>query len=197
MKNIKSLILAAALLTSTAAHAAVETYTIDKGHSSTTFKVRHLMANVTGKFNDYDATINIDRANLVKSYVDFMIETASIDTDSEKRDKHLQSEDFFFVEKHPTISFKSTSVKATKQKDVYNVTGNFTMRGVTKRITLPVTVLGFGKDPWGNEKAGFEITTKVNRKDYGINWNKALDAGGVLLGDEVVVNINIEAVKKK
>jgi polyisoprenoid-binding protein YceI len=197
MKHIKSLVLATSLFAATTAFAASETYSVDKSHSSTTFKVRHLMANVTGKFNDYDATINIDRANLANSNVEFTIKAASIDTDSENRDKHLQSEDFFFVEKHPTITFKSTAVKATKEKDVYNVTGDFTMRGVTRRITLPVSVLGFGKDPWGNEKAGFEITTKLNRKDYDINWNKSLDAGGVLLGDDVVVNINLEAVKKK
>ena len=197
MKNIKSLVLAAALLTSTAAFAAVDTYSVDKSHSSTTFKVRHLMANVTGQFKDYSAAINIDRANLANSSVEFTINAASIDTGNADRDKHLQSEDFFFVEKNPTITFKSTAVKATKTKDLYNVTGDLTMRGVTRRVTLPVSVLGFGKDPWGNEKAGFEITTTLNRKDYGINWNKALDTGGVLLGEDVTVNINLEAVKKK
>ena len=197
MKSIKSLVLAAALLTSTAAFAAVDTYSVDKSHSSTTFKVRHLMANVTGQFKDYNAAINIDRANLANSTVEFTINAASIDTGNADRDKHLQSEDFFFVEKNPTITFKSTAVKATKTKDLYNVTGDLTMRGVTRRLTLPVSVLGFGKDPWGNEKAGFEITTTLNRKDYGINWNKALDTGGVLLGEDVIVNINLEAVKKK
>jgi polyisoprenoid-binding protein YceI len=170
-----------------------EIYTIDKSHSSTQFKVRHMMANVTGRFGDFDAAINLDRAKPANSSVEFTIQATSIDTGNEGRDKHLRTADFFDVEKFPTITFKSTSIKASGAKDVYDVTGNLTMHGVTKQVTLPVTFLGFGKDGRGTPKVGFEIETTVNRKDYGIVWNKTLDEGGVLLGEDVKVSINIEA----
>jgi polyisoprenoid-binding protein YceI len=171
-------------------------FSIDKAHSSVAFKVRHLMSNVTGNFNDFDAAINLNRENPTASTVEFTIKTASIDTNSEGRDKHLRSADFFDVEKFPMISFKSTAVAKGKAKDTYDVTGDFTMHGVTKSITLPVTFLGFGKNGRGMPLAGFEIETTVNRKDYGIVWNRNLDEGGVVLGDDVKVAINIEAVQR-
>ncbi len=152
--------------------------------------------NVGGKFRDFTGTINVDRVKPESSSVEFTIQVASIDTSEPKRDEHLKSPDFFDVAKQPTITFKSTSVKAAG-KDVYEVTGQLTMRGVTKTITLPVAFLGEGKDPWGNEKAGFEVQATLNRKDYGIVWNKTLDQGGVLLGDEVKVQISVEANKVK
>ena len=124
------------------------------------------------------------------------IQAASISTNEPKRDEHLKTPDFFDVANQPTITFKSTSVKPTG-KDTYEVTGNLTLRGVTKQIALPVTFLGEGKDPWGNEKMGFELETTLNRKDYGISWNKTLDQGGLLLGDEVKVQISVEANKAK
>ena len=195
MKKLQSIVLAATFAAA-AAHAA-DTYVVDKAHSEATFKVRHLMTNVTGKFSDLDGTINIDPARPAASSVTFTIKAASVDTGSADRDKHLRTEDFFNVEKTPDITFRSTSVKPTKTKNLYDVTGDLTIRGVTKRVTLPVTVLGFGKDPWGNEKAGFETHTTIHRKDYGVNWNKALDNGGVLVGDDVDVNVSIEAGKKK
>lgn len=170
-----------------------EVYTIDKSHSSTQFKVRHMMANFTGNFRDFDAAINLDRGKPSNSTVEFVIQAASIDTDNENRDKHLRSADFFDVEKFPTITFKSTAIKAGTSKDVYDVTGNLTMHGVTKQITLPVTFLGFGKDGRGTPKIGFEIETTLNRKDFGIVWNKSLDEGGILLGEDVKVTINLEA----
>ena len=174
---------------------AAETWTVDKAHSSVAFKVRHMMANTTGNFRDFDAVINVDRANLKNSNVQFTIQTTSIDTDSENRDKHLRSADFFDVEKFPTITFKSTSIAKGKGKDLYNVTGDFTMHGVTKRITLPVQYLGSTTTKRG-EVAGFEIETTLNRKDYGVIWNRNLDAGGVMLGDDVKVTINLEVNKK-
>ena len=173
-----------------------ETWVVDKSHSTTNFKIRHLMANFTGRFSDFDASVNIDRGNPTKSSVEFTIQAASIDTGNNNRDEHLRSPDFFDVAKYPTISFKSTAIKQTS-KDTYDVTGDFTMRGVTKRITIPVTHLGFGKDGRGNETAGFEIETVVNRKDYGVVWNRTLDEGGVVLGDDVKVSINLEVKKKK
>lgn len=173
-----------------------ESWTIDKSHSSAEFKVRHLMANVGGRFNDFDAVIHLDRTNASNSSVEFTIQATSIDTGNKNRDEHLRSPDFFDVAKFPTITFKSASIKE-RSKDLYDVTGDFTMHGVTKRITLPVQFLGFGRGPGGGEKAGFEINTIVNRKDYGVVWNRNLDEGGVLLGDEVKVTINLELNKKK
>jgi polyisoprenoid-binding protein YceI len=173
---------------------ATETFVVDKNHSTATFKVRHMMANVVGQFRDFNADVNIDRANPAKSSVDFTIQATSIDTGNANRDNHLRSGDFFDVEKFPTISFKSTAVTA-KSKTEFDVTGDLTMRGVTKRVTLPVTFLGFGKTAKG-EKAGFEIETTVNRKDYGVVWNRTLDEGGLLLGDDVKVSINLEMDKK-
>lgn len=186
---------AAPLLAQTAAPAK-ETWGLDKAHSNVTFKVRHMMSKVTGQFRDFDITLDIDRANPAASSVEFTIQTASIDTGNTNRDDHLRTPDFFDAAKFPTITFKSTSVRE-KSKNEYEVTGDFTMRGVTKRITLPVTFLGFLKDPRGNEKGGFEIETTVNRKDYDIVWNRNLDEGGVVLGDEVKISINLQVARKK
>jgi polyisoprenoid-binding protein YceI len=174
-----------------------DTYTIDKDHSEATFQVRHLVSKVSGKFDDFNGSINLDPKNPAGSSVEFRIKAASINTGVTDRDQHLRTPDFFDAAKYPEITFKSTSIKPSGKKDVYNVTGNLTMRGVTKQITLPVAFLGFIRDPWGNDKAGFSLTTTVNRKDYGINWNKALDNGGVLLGDDVDISINLEAQKVK
>jgi len=175
--------------------AAPEAWSVDKGHSTATFKIRHFTANVVGQFRDFDGSINIDRANPAKSSVEFTIQAKSIDTGSERRDNHLRGADFFDVEKFPTITFKSTSV-AARSKDVFDVTGDLTMHGVTRRVTLPVTFLGFMKHPRG-EKAGFEIETTLNRKDYGITWNRALDEGGFMLADDVKVTINLEMNKQQ
>ena len=190
--------IAAALFTALTAMPvlAAEVHTIDAGHSEVSFQVRHLVTQVRGNFNDYEGTINLDPANLEKSSVDFKIKAASIDTNNADRDKHLRGEDFFFVEKFPEIAFKSKSIKKAG-KDTYDVTGTLTMRGVSKEVTLPVTYLGAVKDPWGNEKAGFSTAVTLNRKDYGINWNAALDNGGFVLSDEVKVDINLETQKKK
>jgi polyisoprenoid-binding protein YceI len=200
MKVIRALLFAALaatpLLAQTPAAPATEAWGVDKSHSTTQFKVRHMMANVVGQFRDFDANINVDRANLANSTVEFTIQSTSIDTGNTNRDEHLRSADFFDVAKFPTIAFKSTSIKATG-KNSFDVTGDFTMHGVTKRLTIPVTFLGFGKDGRGNEKAGLELETTINRKDYGVVWNRNLDEGGLLLGDDVKVMINLELNKKK
>jgi polyisoprenoid-binding protein YceI len=200
MKFVRTLLLTALVATplvaQTPAAASTETWGIDKSHSTTTFKVRHMMANVVGQFRDFDANIQLDRATPTKSFVEFTIQATSIDTGNANRDDHLRSADFFDVAKFPTMTFKSTSIKP-RGKDQYDVTGDFTMHGVTKSITLAVSFLGFGKDGRGNEKAGFEIEGTVNRKDHGVVWNKTLDEGGLLLGEDVKVSINLEVAKKK
>ena len=171
---------------------AASTYTADRAHTSVSFAVRHMMSQVRGSFTDFSMTIVKDDANLAGSSVDFKIQATSVNTASEMRDKHLRSEDFFFVEKFPEITFKSSKVE--KASDSENKgTGDFTMRGVTKVLTLPVTYLGEMKGMDGKSLVGFSVTTKLNRKEFGFNWNKALDNGGLLLSDEVTVEINIEA----
>ena len=195
MKTSPFSFLAAAVLAAVPALAA-DTYSVDKGHSEALFTVKHLMSRVTGRFNDFTGAVNIDPANPSASSVEFTINAASINTDNADRDKHLKSPDFFDVEKNPAITFKSTKVTPAG-KDKYNVDGTLTMRGVSKPVSLPVEFLGFGKDPYGNEKAGFAVETTLNRKDYGISWNKALDQGGYVLGDDVKIVINLETAKKK
>ena len=175
---------------------AAETFEFDKSHSTVGFQVRHIFTMLSGRFTDYTGAIQVDRARPESSTVEFTIQATSIDTAEPRRDQHLRSADFFDVAIHPTITFKSTSVKPNA-KDSFLVTGELTMRGVTRQVTLPVTLLGEGKDPWGNEKMGLETSVTLNRKDYGINWNKALDQGGVLVGDEVKVEISVEANKVK
>ncbi len=196
MKQFRSVLVSVVFLAALPLFAA-ETFVVDKTHSATEFKIRHMMTYVGGKFTEFAGTINVDRANPTNSSVEFTIQPASVDTATPDRDQQLRGPDFFDVEKYPTISFKSTKIVPTNTKDTYAVTGDFTMHGVTKRITMPVAFLGFGKDPWGNERAGFELETTLNRKDYGINWNKALDQGGFLLQDDVKISINLETVKKK
>ena len=171
-------------------------WNIDPTHSTAEFSVRHLMiTNVKGRFGALSGVVNYSPEKPEAISIEATIDATSIDTRDEKRDGHLKSADFFDVEKFPTISFKSTSVKA-KSKNEFDVTGDLTMHGVTKKVTLPVTFGGQAKDPWGNTRAGFDIETTLDRKDYGIVWNKALDSGGVMLGDDVKVAINLEAVKK-
>ncbi len=194
MKLIRNLLFVSLAALPLVAQDAPETWTVDKGHSSATFKVRHFTANVVGQFRNFEGNISLDRKNPNRSSVDFTIQTVSIDTGNEKRDEHLRSADFFDVVKFPAITFKSASVKPTS-KDQFDVTGDLTMHGVTKRVTLPVTFLGFQKHPRG-EKAGFEIETTLDRKDYGVIWNRALDEGGFLLSDTVKISINLEVDRK-
>ena len=183
-------------LTASVATAAPQAYLVDKGHSEASFKVRHMLGKVPGRFDDFEGKILLDADHLESSSVEFHIRATSIDTDLPDRDKHLRSGDFFDVESHPEIVFKSESIRRTG-KDAYDVTGTLSIRGIEKRITLPVTYLGQSRDPWGGDRAGFSTAVTLNRKDFGMVWNKALDQGGFLLGDEVWVTLEIEAVKDK
>jgi polyisoprenoid-binding protein YceI len=187
---------AAAVLTALAAlPLRADTFTVDPAHSEVTFQIRHIVSQVRGRFNEFSGTVQLDAKNLPSSSVEFQIKAASIDTNVPDRDKHLRSADFFDVEKYPEITFKSKSIKPAG-KDTYNVTGTLTLHGVSKEITLPVTYLGQASMK-GSARAGFETATTLNRKDYGIVWNRALDNGGALLGDDVKVEINLESVKKE
>ncbi len=175
--------------------AAQGTYAIDTVHSSVGFKVRHLVSKVSGSFTEFDGTITADFTNLDASGVELVIKTASIDTKNEKRDGHLRSPDFFDVEKYPEITFKSQ--KITKiDSDSFAIAGTLAMHGVSRPITLTVDYLG-EMAAMGGVRAGYELSTTVNRKDYGVSWNRALDSGGWALGDDVEVNINLEVVKQE
>ncbi len=188
----KALLQALSLTLLLPALAAAETYKVDAGHSGVNFTIRHFVSNVSGRFSDFSGTIKYDKANPAASSVSFQVQAKSVDTGNGDRDNHLRGDDFFGVEKNPVWSFTSTSVKA-KDADTLEVTGDLTIKGVTKKVTIPVDVLGTVKTPQGGEKAGFETTFKVDRKEYGITWNRALDTGGAILGDEVKVTISIEA----
>jgi len=175
--------------------AAQGTYGIDTVHSNVGFKVRHLVSKTSGEFTDFDGTIVADFGSLDASSVKFTIQTTSIDTENEKRDGHLRSADFFDVEKYPAITF--TSSKITKiDGDSFAVTGTLTMHGVSKEVTLTVDFLG-EMTAMGGTRAGYELTTTINRKDFGVSWNRALDAGGFVLGDDVEININLEVIKQE
>jgi polyisoprenoid-binding protein YceI len=172
------------------------TFAIDKTHSEAAFQVRHLISQVRGRFADFEGTIDFDEESPARSKVQVTIQAASIDTNTPDRDAHLRSDDFFAVEKYPTLTFVSTRV-TPKGRGAFEVAGNLTMRGVTKALAIPVSYLGKATDPWGNEKVAFEAEVTLNRKDFGLNWNAAIEAGGFLVGDEVKVSLSIQAAAQK
>jgi len=196
MKKLAPVYFALLLLLSAAPSllAEPETFAFDRNHSLIGFRIRHFVTKVEGRFRDYSGTIVLDRQNPSASKVDLTIQAASIDTSNENRDKDLRSPNFFDVEKYPTITFKSTKVEP-KGKDTYLVTGDFTMHGVTKPLAATVHHGGFVK-AGKMEKAGFEAAFPLDRKEYGITWNRAVDQGGFMLGDEVEINIQVEANKQ-
>lgn len=167
-------------------------YKVDAGHSQIGFKIKHLFSKVPGRFSQYTASFDFDPSMKTTGNFIAEIDAASVSTDEAKRDEHLRGEDFFDVAKHPKITFKSTKVTPAG-KNKFKVHGDMTIRGVTKPASFDFEYLGEGKDPWGNTKAGFQATAKINRKDWGINWNKALDSGGFVIGDEVEIDLNLEA----
>jgi polyisoprenoid-binding protein YceI len=190
-----ALVALAALAFAPAARAEKETFVFDKNHTEVAFKIRHFVSKVGGRFTKFDGTIEIDRANPAASTVSLKIESASIDTGTPNRDKHLNSPDFFDTAKFPEITFASTKVVA-KGANAYEVTGDLTMKGVTKPVVLSVSANGFANDGRGGQKAGFDVAGRVNRKDFGVNWNSIVD-GNAMLADDVDVLITVEANKKK
>ena len=176
----------------TATATATRTYQIDKAHSEVEFQVRHLLSKVRGRFSDFSGSLDFDAEQPVSSSVRFTIRAASIDTNQADRDTHLRSEDFFAVDRFPALTFASTRV-TPRGGGQFDVTGDLTIRDVTRSVVLPVTYLGTAKDPWGNEKLAFEAEITINRKDFGLNWNAALETGGFLVGDEVKVSLSIQA----
>ena len=172
-------------------------WVLDPEHSEIGFKVKHLMiSNVKGVFNEYEANVVTTGDDFLTAEIDFWLNPASLETNAENRNTHLKSADFFDVEHHKEITFVSDTIEPVDNDGSYELWGNLTIKGITKKIKLDVEFGGVVKDPWGAEKAGFEIHGQVNRKDWGLNWNTALESGGFLVGDKVTINCEIELLKQ-
>ncbi|MBK6729730.1 MAG: YceI family protein [Bacteroidetes bacterium] len=169
----------------------------DTAHSEVGFKVKHMMiTNVRGKFEDYDVSLTTEGEDFSTAEIKFTAKTASVNTSAEARDTHLRSADFFDSDKYPEMKFVSTQIEKMDEGD-FVLTGDLTIKDITKSVKLDVEFGGILKDPWGNDKAGFVITGKIYRKDWGLNWNAALEAGGVLVAEDVKLNIDIQFTKIK
>jgi polyisoprenoid-binding protein YceI len=179
--------------------ATTATWDIDGSHSSAAFKVRHLMlSRVRGELGPVSGTVLLDEADLARSHVEIRIDARAIDTRDAKRDEHLRSADFLDVADHPEVTFRSTAVRRDDGGERLLVTGDLTIRGVTRPVTLEVDPLPPAvNDPWGNTKRGATARARINRKDWGLTWNLALEAGGVVVGDEVAIEIEVELVRRK
>lgn len=171
-------------------------YTVDKSHSSVSFKIRHLFSNVQGAFNEFESSFVFEPNHPEKWRAKAVIQAASIDTQVEQRDNHLRSKDFFDAATYPTITFESTEVTDVTPTKA-SLHGLLSMHGVQKPIVLDIAIHGEGKDPWGNQRSGFTATTTLNRKDFGLNWNEVLETGQLLVGEEVLITIEIEGIAKE
>ena len=190
------LALCAGLLWIAPAQGAMQRYEVDVDHSTLEFSVAHMVVSkTTGRFTDYTGFIEMDPEALKANAIEAVIKTASITTNHAKRDEHLRGPDFFNVEQYPTMIYRMKSYQKTGED--YTVVGDLTLLGVTKEIVLVGRFNGVAKDPWGNERAGFTAAGKLNRKDFGMNWSKTLDNGGLVVGNEVGIRMEIECIKAK
>jgi len=171
-------------------------YVIDKMHSEVAFQVRHLLTKVRGRFTEFAGTVVLDQQHPEQSSASLSVDASSIDTGTPDRDTHLRSDDFFAVGTHPTLSFESSRVVKTAD-DTYDVVGMLTIRGIAREITLPVPSLGTARHPYGKTRAGFEAGITINRKDFGLAWNAALETGGFLVGDDVQISLSIQALAQQ
>ena len=195
-KLILSIAMIGSILSATAKPEATA-WAVDKSHSNVNFSVTHMMmAEVDGKFKMFDGSIISKNDDFTDAQVNFTVDVNSVNTDDEKRDGHLKSDDFFNAEKFPQLKFKSTSFKKVEGKK-YILEGELTIRDVTKKVKFDVTYNGTGKNPWGMTVAGFKASTVINRTDYNLKWNKTLEAGGVLVSEDVTISVNMEMVKGK
>ena len=171
-------------------------WVLDAAHSEIGFKVKHLMlTNVKGEFKTFEASIYTTGDDFMSAEIDFWLDPASVDTRRADRDGHLRSADFFDVENHKQINFVANTYEAVDNDGSYELYGDLTITGITHRVKLDVEFGGVMTDPWGNKKAGFTINGKINRKDFGLNWNAALEAGGVLVSDEVRISCEVQLMK--
>ena len=195
-RYLSSLVVTTLLLT-LAGPVMAGSYAVDNSHSSITFSIKHMVISKTkGAFSDYTASFTYEPGQVNSWSTEATIQAASINTQDDKRDAHLRSADFFDAEKYPTITFVSTGVKATGD-DTALLSGDLTMHGVTKPITLQLTIHGVITDPWGNTRGGFSATGKIDRKEWGLTWNKSLDSGGLVVGNEVEITLEIEGILGK
>ncbi|HEY4735156.1 MAG TPA: YceI family protein [Gemmatimonadaceae bacterium] len=170
------------------------TWKLDPSHTLVEFSAKHLMiTTVKGRFTDIEGVIHADEKDPTKSSVEATLKAASIDTRTDQRDNHLRSGDFLDVEKFPEITFRSTRIEGSRKE--FKLTGDLTIRGVTKPVTLDVTFEGQTKDPWGGERVGFSASGKIDRRDFGLTWNVVLEAGGLTVGNDIKINIEVEAVR--
>jgi polyisoprenoid-binding protein YceI len=170
-------------------------WNIDGAHSGINFSVRHMVVSkVRGRFTRFTGAVNLDESDLTRSVVEATIDATSIDTGTAQRDEHLRSPDFFDVERFPELRFHSRRIEKTGP-DRYQVVGDLSIRGVTREVALDVEYGGRAKDPWGNERIGFVARTSLDRKEFGLHWNQVLEAGGVLVGDRVEVELEVQAVR--
>ncbi|MBG9375448.1 polyisoprenoid-binding protein [Panacibacter sp. DH6] len=194
---MKKLFLAAAITLFSTALFAQTTWNVDNAHSNVKFTVTHLViSEVEGYFKNFKGSITSNNADFNDASVDFSVDINSINTDNENRDKHLKSDDFFNAEQYPNMTFKSTSFKKVSGNK-YKLTGNLTIRNITKTVTFDVTYGGTVKDPWGNIKVGFKATTVINRFDYNLKWNTVTEAGGAVVGKDVTIDLKLEFAQAK
>jgi polyisoprenoid-binding protein YceI len=175
------------------------TWQIDPSHTLVEFSAKHMMiTTVKGRFSGVTGNIVVDERNPDRSTVEAEIDASTLDTRTEQRDQHLRSADFLDVEKHPTITFKSQRVSGSSKNpgDEFKVSGDLTIRGTAREVTLDVVYEGTGKDPWGGERVSFSATGKIDRRDFGLTWNQALETGGLLVGNDIKISIEVQAVKK-
>jgi polyisoprenoid-binding protein YceI len=173
-------------------------WVLDPAHTQIQFKVKHMMiTTVTGSFNDYEATIETEEEDFMRAKISFTADVSSLSTGSADRDAHLKGPDFFDAEKFPKVTFKATKYEDVDHDGSYELYGDLTVKEVTKNIKLDVEFGGVVKDPWGNTKAGFTINGKINRKDYGLQWNVVTEAGGVLVGEEVKIAMEVQLIEHR
>ncbi|HEY0971941.1 MAG TPA: YceI family protein [Gemmatimonadales bacterium] len=186
-------------MTATATTPQTTTWTIDASHSAAEFSAKHMMiTTVKGRIADISGTVTIDEARPERSSAEVELATASIDTRAEQRDQHLRSADFLDVENFPTITFRSTRIDgaSAKEGESFRVVGDLTIRGVTREVVLDATYEGRGMDPWGGERVSFSAATKIDRRDFGLTWNAALEAGGVLVSNDIRISLEVQAVRQ-
>jgi polyisoprenoid-binding protein YceI len=186
------------MATATSPTTGTSTWTIDPAHSLVEFSAKHMMiTTVKGRFADVTGTITVDEENPERSHVEVEFKAESIDTRAEQRDQHLRSADFLDVEKYPTVTFRSRRVEGARPEpgDEFKVVGDLTIRGTTREVTLAVTYEGRGRDPWGGDRVSFSADTKIDRRDFGLTWNAALEAGGVLVSNDIKIHLEVQAVR--
>jgi polyisoprenoid-binding protein YceI len=177
----------------------ISTWQIDPNHSLVEFSAKHMMiTTVKGRFGKVSGIITVDERNPDRSQVGAEIDVASIDTRTDERDQHLRSADFLDVEQYPTITFESRRIEGSSKNpgDEFRVIGDLTIRGTTREVTLDAVYEGMGKDPWGGQRVSFSATTKIDRRNFGLTWNQALEAGGVLVGSDIKISIEVQAVRQ-